>query len=110
MVVDDEGNGGGGGGGGGGGRGPGGAIPAVGSGLGGMRRMTGMAGLLDAGIISEALPASSHRVQAWDFTTGNTPDIADSKFLFEITYSYAIEMSHFCKTRPRLRPSGVPYK
>ncbi|CAH2104494.1 unnamed protein product [Euphydryas editha] len=85
MVVDDEGNGegsggggGGGSGGGGGGRGPGGGGPAVGSGLGGMRRMTGMAGLLDAGIISEALPASSHRVQAWDFTTGNTPDIADS--------------------------------
>ncbi|XP_047544527.1 activating molecule in BECN1-regulated autophagy protein 1B-like [Vanessa atalanta] len=79
MVVDDEGNAeGGGGSGGAGGRAPGGGGPGGGGGLGGVRRMTGMAGLLDAGIISEALPASSHRVQAWDFTTGNTPDIADS--------------------------------
>uniref|UniRef100_A0A2A4JJK4 Uncharacterized protein n=1 Tax=Heliothis virescens TaxID=7102 RepID=A0A2A4JJK4_HELVI len=44
----------------------------------GGRRVAGMAGLLDAGIISEALPAPSHRVQAWDFTTGDTPDISDS--------------------------------
>ncbi|KAJ8729342.1 hypothetical protein PYW08_000923 [Mythimna loreyi] len=56
MVVDDEGA----------------------AGEGGARRMAGMAGLLDAGIISEALPAPSHRVQAWDFTTGNTPEISDS--------------------------------
>lgn len=73
MLVDDDvpegGGSGGGGGGGGSGSGP------VG---GGPRRMGGMAGLLDAGIISEALPAPSHRVQAWDFTTGDTPDIADS--------------------------------
>ncbi|XP_061385715.1 activating molecule in BECN1-regulated autophagy protein 1-like [Danaus plexippus] len=47
-------------------------------GLGAARRMGGMAGLLDAGIISEALPASSHRVQAWDFTTGDTPDISNT--------------------------------
>lgn len=68
MLVDEDGpEGGGGGGGAGGGAAPGGA-----------RRMGGMAGLLDAGIISEALPAPSHRVQAWDFTTGDTPDIADS--------------------------------
>lgn len=48
------------------------------AGEGGGRRVAGMAGLLDAGIISEALPAPSHRVQAWDFTTGDTPDISDS--------------------------------
>lgn len=60
MVVEEDGEGGGG-------------------GLG--RRMGGMAGLLDAGIISEALPAPSNRVQAWDFTTGQTPDIADSESL-----------------------------
>lgn len=65
MLVDDDGHDGMGGGGGGG----------VG---GGARRINaGMAGLLDAGIISETLPAPSHRVQAWDFTTGTTPDIAD---------------------------------
>ncbi|XP_022834573.1 uncharacterized protein LOC111362232 isoform X1 [Spodoptera litura] len=69
MVVEDEGGHGEGGGGGGGGGGP------------GARRlagMAGMAGLFDAGIISEALPAPSHRVQAWDFTTGHTPEISDS--------------------------------
>ncbi|CAH0725953.1 unnamed protein product, partial [Brenthis ino] len=83
MVVEEDGNGenggggGGGPGGGGGGGGPGGGGPAGVGGF-GMRRMSGMAGLLDAGIISEGLPAPSHRVQAWDFTTGNTPDIADS--------------------------------
>lgn len=44
----------------------------------GNRRLGGMAGLLDAGIISEALPAPSHRVQAWDFTSGAAPDIGDS--------------------------------
>ncbi|XP_059060660.1 uncharacterized protein LOC131853679 [Achroia grisella] len=83
MVMDVEGGGadgngagpsgsgsGGGGGGGGGGVGAGAAAGA-------MRRMSGIAGLLDAGIISE--PAPSHRVQAWDFTTGTTPDIADSE-------------------------------
>ncbi|XP_049869573.1 uncharacterized protein LOC126369250 isoform X2 [Pectinophora gossypiella] len=62
MVVDDEANGG----------GAGGAGGAA-------RRLTaGMAGLLDAGIISDTLPAPSHRVQAWDFHCGDTPDIADS--------------------------------
>lgn len=73
MVVEDEGGHGEGGGGGGGGGGP------------GARRlagMAGMAGLFDAGIISEALPAPSHRVQAWDFTTGHTPEISDSKFSY----------------------------
>ncbi|XP_050670452.1 activating molecule in BECN1-regulated autophagy protein 1-like [Leptidea sinapis] len=45
---------------------------------GGPRRMGGMAGLLDAGIISENYTVSSHRVQAWDFTKGETPDIADT--------------------------------
>ncbi|XP_047987246.1 activating molecule in BECN1-regulated autophagy protein 1A-like [Leguminivora glycinivorella] len=45
---------------------------------GGARRISGMAGLLDSGILSDALPAPAHRVQAWDFTTGDTPDIADS--------------------------------
>lgn len=60
MVVDDE----------------------VGAGEAGARRLAGMAGLLDAGIISEALPAPSHRVQAWDFTTGATPEISDSIFCF----------------------------
>ncbi|CAB3230900.1 unnamed protein product [Arctia plantaginis] len=69
MVVDDEGGSGEGGGGGGNGGGGGATGP---------RRMSGMAGLLDAGIISEALPAPSHRVQAWDFTTGKTPEISDS--------------------------------
>lgn len=64
MVVDEDGNG--------------------GEGGGGARRISaGMAGLLDAGIISETLPAPSNRVQAWDFTTGNTPDIADSKHLLK---------------------------
>ena len=93
MVVEDDPNGengesGGGGpggsGGGSGGPGGGGGGPGTGGGGGGfgMRRMSGMAGLLDAGIISEALPAPSHRVQAWDFTTGNTPDIADSRFFY----------------------------
>ncbi|KAI5632233.1 hypothetical protein NE865_15040 [Phthorimaea operculella] len=75
MVVDDEANGGeGSGSGGGGGSGP------PGGGVGGRARRisAGMAGLLDAGIISDTLPAPSHRVQAWDFTTGDTPDIADS--------------------------------
>lgn len=73
MVVDDDGGNGEGnnGGGGGGSGGSGGGIRA---GI----RMSGMAGLLDAGIISEALPAPSHRVQAWDFTTGKTPEISDS--------------------------------
>lgn len=65
MVVDVEGNGGEA-----SGAGPGASAAA--------RRMNGIAGLLDAGIISEAQPAPSHRVQAWDFTTGDTPDIADS--------------------------------
>lgn len=75
MVVDDEGGSGegSGGGGGGGGGGPGGVAA-------GPRRMSGMAGLLDAGIIPEALPAPSHRVQAWDFTTGKTPEISDSEY------------------------------
>lgn len=59
MVVEEEGG------------GPG--------GMGGARRLGGMAGLLDAGIISETMPASSHRVQAWDFTTGNVPELADGK-------------------------------
>ncbi|KAJ0181944.1 hypothetical protein K1T71_002666 [Dendrolimus kikuchii] len=73
MVVEEEiipggaeGGGSGGAGGGGGGAG------------GGVRRLGGMAGLLDTGIISETLPAPSHRVQAWDFTTWATPDIADN--------------------------------
>lgn len=69
MVVEEEvptGGGDGGGGGGAGGVGP------------GARRFAGMAGYLDAGIISETLPAPSHRVQAWDFTTWDAPDIADS--------------------------------
>ncbi|CAK1550022.1 unnamed protein product [Leptosia nina] len=69
MVIDDDGNGEGGGPGPGGGEG----IAVIGA-----RRMGGMAGLLDAGIISETYPAPSHRVQAWDFTKGATPDIADS--------------------------------
>ncbi|XP_069354190.1 serine-rich adhesin for platelets-like isoform X2 [Maniola hyperantus] len=77
MVIDEDGNGEGAGGPPGGGGAPAGGGGGPG-GLGGMRRMGGMAGLLDASIISEALPAPSHRVQAWDFTTGNTPDIADS--------------------------------
>lgn len=77
MAVDED-NPGEGGGGGGGGGGPGGGMM-------GARRMSGMAGLLDAGIISEALPAPSHRVQAWDFTTGDTPDIADSTQFLHIT-------------------------
>ncbi|XP_023943943.1 uncharacterized protein LOC112050050 [Bicyclus anynana] len=86
MVTDDEGN----------GEGANnnyvaGPMPgAYSGGLGGMRRMAGVgsmgmgmgmggiSGLLDASILSDALPAPSHRVQAWDFTTGNTPDIADS--------------------------------
>ncbi|KAJ2953718.1 hypothetical protein O0L34_g1341 [Tuta absoluta] len=81
MVVDDEVNGGEGSSGGGGGGGGGGGPP--GGGVGGRARrisagMAGMAGLLDAGIISDTLPAPSHRVQAWDFTTGDTPDIANS--------------------------------
>ncbi|CAH2988832.1 unnamed protein product [Chilo suppressalis] len=75
LVDDDAGPEGGGGGGSGNGSGGGGG---PGPGAGGPRRMSGMAGLLDAGIISEALPAPSHRVQAWDFTTGDVPDIADS--------------------------------
>ncbi|XP_063529846.1 activating molecule in BECN1-regulated autophagy protein 1-like [Cydia strobilella] len=50
----------------------------VGGGGGGARRLSGMAGLLDSGILNDALPAPAHRVQAWDFTTGDTPDIADS--------------------------------
>ncbi|KAM3964660.1 uncharacterized protein ACR2FA_001049 [Aphomia sociella] len=79
MVVDVEGNGGESGGSG-SAAGTLGGLPinGVGSGMGAARRMSGIAGLLDAGIISEAQPAPSHRVQAWDFTTGNTPDIADS--------------------------------
>ncbi|XP_039764807.1 uncharacterized protein LOC120637187 [Pararge aegeria] len=77
MVIDEDGNGDAGAGAGNGAAVGGGGGGAAG-GLGGMRRMGGMAGLLDASIISEALPAPSHRVQAWDFTTGNTPDIADS--------------------------------
>ncbi|CAH2066988.1 unnamed protein product, partial [Iphiclides podalirius] len=80
MVVEEEANGdggGGGGGGSGGGGGGGGGENGGGRNI-GARRMGGMAGLLDAGIISEALPAPSHRVQAWDFTSGATPDIADS--------------------------------
>ncbi|CAG4998607.1 unnamed protein product [Parnassius apollo] len=80
MAVDEDGipNGGGGGGNGGGGGGGGGGGNGSGGRNMGARRMGGMAGLLDAGIISETLPAPSHRVQAWDFTTGATPDIADS--------------------------------
>ncbi|CAG9099199.1 unnamed protein product [Plutella xylostella] len=38
----------------------------------------GLGGFLDAGLVSEAVPAPTYRVQAWDFTTGDTPDIADS--------------------------------
>ncbi|XP_041986317.1 uncharacterized protein LOC121738357 [Aricia agestis] len=70
MVVDEEGGaeGGGAGGGGSGGGGGGGAA----------RRLGGMAGLLDAGIISEALPPLSHRIQAWNFAPGLPPDISDS--------------------------------
>lgn len=68
MVVDDEG----------------------GAGEGGARRFSGMAGLLDAGIISEALPAPSHRVQAWDFTTGNTPEISDSMTLYFLLHYFKI--------------------
>ncbi|XP_045510840.1 activating molecule in BECN1-regulated autophagy protein 1-like [Colias croceus] len=69
AMADEDGNGDGAGGG-----------PAEGNGIAGIgaRRMSGMAGLLDAGIISETFPAPSHRVQAWDFTKGDTPDIADS--------------------------------
>ncbi|XP_068621064.1 serine-rich adhesin for platelets-like isoform X2 [Battus philenor] len=77
MVVEEDSNGGNGGGGGGGGGGNGAGEIGGGRYL-GARRMSGMAGLLDAGIISEAMPAPSHRVQAWDFTAGVTPDIADS--------------------------------
>ncbi|XP_053600110.1 uncharacterized protein LOC128669361 [Plodia interpunctella] len=76
MVVDVEGNlegGGGVGGGGGGGGGSGGA-----GGTAAARRMSGIASLLDAGFITEPQSSPSHRVQAWDFTTGDTPDIADS--------------------------------
>lgn len=54
--------------------------PGPAAGVHGNRRLGGMAGLLDAGIISEALPAPSHRVQAWDFTSGAAPDIADSEY------------------------------
>lgn len=50
------------------------------NGIMGPRRINA-ASLLDAGIIQENLPAPSHRVQAWDFTTGNTPDIADSEII-----------------------------
>ncbi|XP_045520339.1 uncharacterized protein LOC123711685 isoform X2 [Pieris brassicae] len=45
----------------------------------GVRRvgMGGMAGLLDASVISDNFPSPSHRIQAWDFTSGDAPDIAD---------------------------------
>lgn len=68
MLVDDDGH-----------DGIGIGVGGIGGGGGARRISAGMAGLLDAGIISETLPAPSHRVQAWDFTTGNTPDIADSE-------------------------------
>lgn len=74
MLVDDDGH--------------DGVVGGMGGGGGGARRISaGMAGLLDAGIISEGLPAPSHRVQAWDFTTGTTPDIADSEIILSVYFT-----------------------